>query len=212
MAEWVLFTVADGILSKLVSLAFQEIGLWWGLQDELDKLKNTISRIRAVLLDAEKKQTMNEQVKDWFGKLKEVVYDVDDLLDEITTEALRRRVMDGNKTHKEGTCFLLRSNQLAYDFKMGRKIKATRKNWLRLKLIDNLSEREEYVSIISIVGMGGLGKTTLAQLIFNDEKVKSHFELKMWVCVTDTFELKTIVQKILESATKRKPESLELDT
>ncbi|XP_057989510.1 putative disease resistance protein RGA3 [Hevea brasiliensis] len=70
-----------------------------------------------------------------------------------------------------------------------------------------LASREEYVSIISIVGMGGLGKTTLAQLIFNDEKVKSHFELKMWVCVTDTFELKTIVKKILESATKRKPEN-----
>ncbi|KAF2319562.1 hypothetical protein GH714_017025 [Hevea brasiliensis] len=101
MTEWVLFSVADGILSKLVSLAFQEIGLWCSLQDELDKLKNTISRIHAVLLDAEKKQTMNEQVKDWLGKLKDVVYDVDDLLDEITTEALRRRVMDGNKPTKK---------------------------------------------------------------------------------------------------------------
>ncbi|XP_068330313.1 putative disease resistance protein RGA4 [Pyrus communis] len=57
----------------------------------------------------------------------------------------------------------------------------------------------ENVSTISIVGFGGLGKTALAQLIFNDEVIQNHFELKIWTCVSNVFELDIVVKKILQS-------------
>ncbi|XP_027063922.1 putative disease resistance protein RGA3 [Coffea arabica] len=65
--------------------------------------------------------------------------------------------------------------------------------------------------VISVVGAGGSGKTTLAQLLFNDDRVKNHFELKKWVCVSDPFDEKRIARAILESLEKSSLGSLELE-
>ncbi|XP_050120251.1 putative disease resistance protein RGA3 [Malus sylvestris] len=59
--------------------------------------------------------------------------------------------------------------------------------------------QEEYLSVKAIVGMGGLGKTTLARSIFNDDAIGRHFVAKMWVCVSDTFEVNSILNRMLES-------------
>uniref|UniRef100_A0A3N7G6B0 Uncharacterized protein n=1 Tax=Populus trichocarpa TaxID=3694 RepID=A0A3N7G6B0_POPTR len=55
--------------------------------------------------------------------------------------------------------------------------------------------------VLSIVGMGGLGKTSLAKSVCDAENVKSHFELKMEACVSDDFSLKHVIQRIIKSAT-----------
>ncbi|XP_057802600.1 putative disease resistance protein RGA3 [Salvia miltiorrhiza] len=56
--------------------------------------------------------------------------------------------------------------------------------------------------IVSIVGAGGLGKTTLAQLVYNDNRVKGRFDLRIWVCVSDPFDVAKIAQGIIESMGK----------
>ncbi|XP_057957438.1 putative disease resistance protein RGA3 [Malania oleifera] len=58
------------------------------------------------------------------------------------------------------------------------------------------------LSVIPIVGMGGIGKTTLAQLIYKNERVKVHFDVRIWVCVSENFDVKRILKEILESLTK----------
>ncbi|XP_062115436.1 putative disease resistance protein RGA3 [Humulus lupulus] len=67
--------------------------------------------------------------------------------------------------------------------------------------------QEESILVIPIVGIAGLGKTALAQFIFNDKKVQQHFELKIWVSVSDVFDFKEIVEKIIVSITKNYPEN-----
>ncbi|KAG6677074.1 hypothetical protein I3842_14G008200 [Carya illinoinensis] len=64
------------------------------------------------------------------------------------------------------------------------------------KVIDLLLPSDE-TRVIAIVGMGGIGKTTLAKLVYNESKVKQHFDLKIWLCVSEEFDLLKIKKSII---------------
>ncbi|XP_057989411.1 putative disease resistance protein RGA3 [Hevea brasiliensis] len=252
----ILSDIAVEIIKKLGSLVLQETRLWWGVKEELEKLRGTVSTIQAVLLDAEEQYSQSHQVKVWVDSLKEVFYDAEDLLDEFSTDVLLKKMMTGNKMVKEVCFFFSSSNPFVYGLKMAHKIEKVRSKFNEIaanqkfcldklpeKTFPMLEERDqthsslpqvvvgrendkkvivefllsnsncgENVSIFSIVGSGGLGKTTLAKLAYNDEMVKSNFELKMWVCISDKFDVKIIVEKILESLDREKPKNLEMNT
>ncbi|CDP20010.1 unnamed protein product [Coffea canephora] len=69
------------------------------------------------------------------------------------------------------------------------------------------SQGRDGVQIISVVGAGDSGKTTLAQLLFNNDKVQNHFELRNWICVSDPFDQKRVAKAILENAGKSSHEA-----
>ncbi|KAF3437926.1 hypothetical protein FNV43_RR20682 [Rhamnella rubrinervis] len=247
MGEIVLSSVSDGIIKSLRDAAVREIGLLWKVNDELSELEGTLLTIRAVLVDAEEKQVHSNQIKAWLSRLEDVVYKADDLMDEISTEALQREVMGGSDVVKKVRTFFSTSNQFAFRRKMGHQIEAIKKRLAairddrqflleerhnegtksgyrareqthssvseeevvigrdedRMKIVQLLLETgtEETVLVVPIVGSGGLGKTTLAQLAFNDEKVQKNFNLKMWVCVSNSnFDVRSLVAKIIKSA------------
>ncbi|XP_019254708.1 PREDICTED: putative disease resistance protein RGA3 [Nicotiana attenuata] len=76
-----------------------------------------------------------------------------------------------------------------------------------------LNMREDVVlCTIPIVGMGGLGKTTVAKRIFNDEQIKQQFEKRVWLCLPEMLETKSFLELMLESLTERTLEVRSRDT
>ncbi|CAM0880848.1 unnamed protein product [Alopecurus aequalis] len=79
-----------------------------------------------------------------------------------------------------------------------------------MKLVLDLASEED-VSVIPIVGFGGLGKTTLAQLVFNDRRANDEvFDPRIWVSMSVDFSLRRLIQPIV-SATKLKGDLTSLE-
>ncbi|XP_045816658.1 disease resistance protein RGA2-like [Trifolium pratense] len=250
MAESLLFSVAETFIGKLTSRVLDEASLALGVYDDLRRIKDTSSLIKAVLLDAEQKQWQNNELREWLRQIKHVFSDAEDVIDDFECEALRMQVVNtSGSIRRKVRHYFSSSNPLAYRLKMAHQIKdinarltkvaADRHNFgLQTNYSDTriVQKRElthshiiesdvigrehdkqiiidlllqdgddKSLSVIPIVGMGGMGKTTLAKSVFNDERLGEAFQQKMWVCVSHDFELKHLLVKILNSASDSSP-------
>ncbi|XVF65858.1 hypothetical protein PTKIN_Ptkin09bG0284700 [Pterospermum kingtungense] len=67
-----------------------------------------------------------------------------------------------------------------------------------VKMLSSLSNQHE-ISVFSIVGMPGIGKTTLARLVSKEVKENKIFDVVIWVCVSVDFSHLKILGGMLES-------------
>ncbi|KAH7517690.1 hypothetical protein FEM48_Zijuj09G0091200 [Ziziphus jujuba var. spinosa] len=84
MADLILSPVIQVVYDRLASPLLQKLGNMWNLTDNLEKLQRTIVYVQSVLEDAEQHQLIHRDVRTWLAELKRVVYDAEDILDEIT--------------------------------------------------------------------------------------------------------------------------------
>ncbi|CAI9764706.1 unnamed protein product [Fraxinus pennsylvanica] len=188
-----------------------------GIDAHLKKWYRTLLTIEAVLNDAENKQTSNRAVKVWLNDLEELAYDLDDLVDKLNTEALHRELKETNETSTSQVSML----RLVMNVRGRRDRTVTRLQLTSVVLESQVHGREKDkedilnmllgvestdspFSVIPIVGMGGVGKTTLAQLVYNDDRVKEEFDLMAWACVSDEFEAFRVTKIILETVSSQR--------
>ncbi|KAL6329431.1 hypothetical protein AAG906_020864 [Vitis piasezkii] len=169
----------------------------------LRKLQMKLLEVQAVLNDAEAKQITNLAVKDWVDELKDAVYDAEDLVDDITTEALRRKMESDSQTQEITDTLEYLSQKRCSRLKKALE-KICQKDGRRLPCGNK-------ISVIALVGMGGIGKTTLAKLVYNDRRVVEFFDLKAWVCVSNEFDLVRITKTILKAIDSGTPDDNDLN-
>nr|XP_034928285.1 putative disease resistance protein RGA3 [Populus alba] len=252
MADALVSVVLEQLRSIIIQEVGQEVRLVVGIKNEVEKLTSSFRAIQAVLANAEERQLEEGYVKLWLDQLKDVSYDMDDVLDEWGTAIAKSQSKVHEHPHKNKkkvcsfmifSCFRFREvglrRRVAYkikelneridvivivknmfDFKsLEARIKQPSVHHETASVIDveNVKGRENEDRVIrvmerllsessqgpalrtiSLVGMGGIGKTTLAKLVYNDHEVETRFEKRIWVCVSDPFDEITIAKAILE--------------
>jgi len=234
-------------LTRVISIASEGIRLAWGLEGQLQKLKQSVTMIKAVLKDAARRPVTDDSVKLWLEKLQDVAYDAEDVLDEFAYEILRK----DQKKGKVRDCFSLH-NPVAFRLNMGQKVKEINGSLDEIQKLatrfglgiasqhvesapevirdidretDSLLESSEVVvgreddvyevmklltgsigqqvlSVVPIFGMAGLGKTTIAKKVCQLAREKNHFDVTLWVCVSNDFSKRRILGEMLQKIDK----------
>ncbi|KAL3749002.1 hypothetical protein ACJRO7_010138 [Eucalyptus globulus] len=233
----------------------------------LDEWKGMLETINVVLDDAEDKQLGgNRLVKLWLDDVRDLAYDMEDLLDEFAIEATQVKSgaessasrdqnlnswkffswgQDGSSGSNLNSCsfetkvreisgrlenivtrkarLTLRENAADISNYTNKRLPSTSLPETRFFgrekeeaelleiLVGEVGNSDAGLSIVSIVGMGGVGKTAMAQRLYNDPKMDSYFKRKAWVCVSDVFDVLDITKTILQSITNESCEGNDLN-
>lgn len=60
-------------------------------------------------------------------------------------------------------------------------------------IVENICNVNDFVRVCVVCGVGGIGKTTLAQLVYKDERVDKLFDLKVWLHVSNDFSIVKVI-------------------
>ncbi|XP_044499024.1 putative disease resistance RPP13-like protein 1 [Mangifera indica] len=264
--------VLEPVVSELVMGLFKILGsnevrdfaqqLVGGVDSEIKELENKLQMVEDLLRNAEDRQLMGKQVKEWLDNLQHWAHDAEDLLDEFAYEALRhKRKAEHQASSSRGfSCLPASFSSPLFAVQMGCKIKRINsrleqlcgKRSEELKLLElsglpptNVSapQKPEETSsvppeqvvygrsedeaellkmvksgtnfqVIAVVGMGGIGKTTIARVVYNHtESEDFKFEKKAWVCVstTTTFDVLKISKELLQQVSSFDPNNYNLN-
>ncbi|KAM3197669.1 hypothetical protein ACQJBY_072998 [Aegilops geniculata] len=245
----ILESLLGSCASKLQNIITDEAILILGVEEELRQVLRRVELIQCCIYDAEKRRTKEQAVNKWLGQLRDVIYDVDEILDvarckgnkllpddpssssksaeckgflvsscfcniwsrrdvAVRIRSLNKKIENISKdkifltfnssiqpTRNGPTSRLIRSSNLVEPNLVGKEIIHSSR-----KLVDLvLAHKEDKSYKLGIVGTGGVGKTTLAQKIYNDQKLKGSFKMHAWICVSRDYNEVTLLKEVLRN-------------
>nr|BAU59076.1 putative NBS-LRR-like protein [Oryza sativa Indica Group]BBD82433.1 putative NBS-LRR-like protein [Oryza sativa Indica Group] len=242
-------TLVGSCINKLQAIITDKAILILGVKDELEELQRRTDLIRYSLQDAEARRMKDSAVQKWLDQLRDVMYDVDDIID---LARFKGSVLLPNypmsSSRKSTACSGLSLSSCFSNIRIRHEV-AVKIRSLNKK-IDNISKDDVFLKLsrtqhngsgsawtpiessslvepnlvgkevvhacrevvdlvlahkaknvykLAIVGTGGVGKTTLAQKIFNDKKLEGRFDHRAWVCVSKEYSMVSLLTQVLSN-------------
>ncbi|EMS52422.1 Disease resistance RPP8-like protein 3 [Triticum urartu] len=230
-------TAINAVLRNLGNLAVQESSFLGGVTLEVAFLKDELMRLQGYLKDAETKRRSgnatvailmnymkkrNNIKKGFMGAISRYAHLPSDLttlhkvgveiqrvrrkLSEIFQSVGRLNIdLDNNVVDESLQDYGLRHQAFKDDVVM-----VGFENEYK-EIVDKLIEGENMLSVVSIVAMGGAGKTTLARKVYTSSGVKQHFESLVWVTVSQKFKVIDLLKEILKQILSDGDQSIKID-
>ncbi|KAH7576480.1 hypothetical protein JRO89_XS01G0079000 [Xanthoceras sorbifolium] len=199
------------VLEKLTPFFENELRVLNGSREEVVYVRAELERMKVFLRIADTLEETDEEVKIWNMKARyRISYEIQGINTRIKniSEGHQRLLRKFCVPEQENTWNDRRGDALLLDKSDLVGIDEPKK-----KLVGRLVEGGSGRKVVSLAGMGGLGKTTLAKQVYDDSEVKKHFAIHAWIIVSRSFQmediLKDMVQQLFQAIRKPVPKGLD---
>ncbi|PIN21649.1 hypothetical protein CDL12_05645 [Handroanthus impetiginosus] len=216
-------------VKTLGNLVIQKVDFLRGVEEEMEWVKRELQRMQTFLKDAAEKQANDDNIRQWISEIRELAKDAEDIIDTFILEIdnPRSHLYHLGKHGNEIKSIKARLEEIEISrqrYKIeniqgsSRRLYTSQRRrlstWQRdkhlvgvdenvkLLLREVVLEKRKGLSTASIVGMGGIGKSTLHKVLYNHNDVADRFERRAWVVVSQQFNhtetIKELVLHMLE--------------
>ncbi|XP_015901524.3 disease resistance protein RPM1-like [Ziziphus jujuba] len=227
------------LLDNLTPLLQNEMQLLSNVHGQVRYILDELETIKAFLRVADAKQESNPGLKIWVEQVRDVAYDMEDVVDEFMLhliyyhdsgfcsfchrlyyflrslkarhriasdmQLIKSRVNSVSKSYRRFNLDIPRSRSKAYrqlpsqgDARLLEEADLVGIGERKKHLMEWLLNNETGRQVISVVGMGGLGKTTLVNQVYKDPKVRKRFKVHAWITVSRSYKIDDLIEDMVQ--------------